>query len=156
MNHAPITITTPGNIRLTIYPVGTVTVQKADGMVTKAVIKIHGPGEALTYECKETAEEINAMLATTCNPSEADIARRVELLQESCSTSIIVSYGIRDNEYGAIVAGKCYIVTTQLRHHNVFGDDHPTAVWTEASPEVFAAELRRVAIRQLLAERGAK
>ena len=94
--------------------------------------------------------------ASTCNPSEADIARRVELLQESCSTSIIVSYGIRDNEYGAIVAGKCYIVTTQLRHHNVFGDDHPTAVWTEASPEVFAAELRRVAIRQLLAERGAK
>ena len=142
-----LVITTPGNIRLTIYPVGTVTVQKADGMVTKAVIKIHGPGEALTYECKETAEEINAMLATTCNPSEADIAERVRLLRKACTViahpSDVSGLGRYNYHFACLEDGPYYLQNRNL-------------VWSAASPEEFAAEIERVAIRQLLAERGAK
>lgn len=93
----------------------------------------------------------------TTSPTEADIARRMELLQESCSDTIIKYGGPSDDEYGAIVDGKHYVVTIELREHKHFGpNSSPTAVWTEATPEVFTAKLRRVAVRQLLSERGAR
>lgn len=76
-----LTITTAGNFRETVYPVGTVAVRESVAPFTKSIVEIHGPGGIVIYECKETAEEINAMLAaSTANPTEADINRRINLI----------------------------------------------------------------------------
>jgi hypothetical protein len=64
------------------------------------------------------------------------------LLRESCTNTIVRDPTILD--FGAIQWGKCYIV-------DVRKDDR---VWAPATDEAFNAELRRIAIRQLLAGRG--
>jgi hypothetical protein len=96
---------------------------------------LHSPDEAPT---------------STCNPSEADISRRVELLREACACS--VAENPTDSDYAAIQWGKFYIVV--VGKGTTTGNSY--RVWADATSDVFERELRRVAIRQLLAERGGK
>jgi hypothetical protein len=78
------------------------------------------------------------------SPTDAEIARRVDLLIESCTETIVREPSIAD--FGAIQWGNFYIVMTRKDHRE----------WACATEDVFKRELRRVAIRQLLSERGAK
>ena len=85
--------------------------------------------------------------ASTCNPSEADIARRVGLLRAACTVtahpSDVSGLGRYNYHFACLEDGPYYLQNRNL-------------VWSAASPEEFAAEIERVAIRQLLSERGAK
>jgi hypothetical protein len=143
-----LVITTPGNIRLTIYPVGTVTVQQC---ATTCTIEIYNPGGKLLYECKETAEEVNAMLAaSTANPTEADIAERVRLLRKTADLDAhpdkVSALGAQ--HYAAFDARFFLMYWTE--------EEFKTPYWCEVDEPTFNRELERVAIRQLLAERGGK
>ena len=82
--------------------------------------------------------------ALASSPTDAEIARRVDLLIESCTETIVREPSIAD--FGAIQWGNFYIVMTRKDHRE----------WACATEDVFKRELRRVAIRQLLSERGAK
>ena len=82
--------------------------------------------------------------APASSPTDAEIARRVDLLIKSCNETIVRDPSITD--FGAIQWGKFYIVMTRK----------DCRVWTDATEDVYMCELRRVAIRQLLAERGGK
>ena len=85
--------------------------------------------------------------ASTANPSEADIAERVRLLRKACTViahpSDVSGLGRYNYHFACLEGGPYYLQNRNL-------------VWSAASPEEFAAEIERVAIRQLLAERGAK
>ena len=96
-------------------------------------------------------ERINAFLwalvadeSPASSPTDAEIERRVDLLIQSCNETIVRDPSTTD--FGAIQWGKFYIVVTRK----------DCRVWADTTEDVFMHELRRVAIRQLLAERGGK
>ena len=96
-------------------------------------------------------ERINAFLwalvadeSPASSPTDAEIERRVDLLIQSCNETIVRDPSTTD--FGAIQWGKFYIVMTRK----------DCRVWADTTEDVFMHELRRVAIRQLLAERGGK
>jgi len=145
-----LVITTPGNIRLTIYPVGTVTVQQC---ATTCTIEIYNPGGKLLYECKETAEEVNAMLAaSTANPTEADIDERVRLLEVATRCPFLPNCSTDGASKCASFGGRFYL----WQWGDITKGGDRSAQWVEVEQLNFEAELRRVAIRQLIAERGGK
>lgn len=84
------------------------------------------------------------------SPTEADIARRVDLLQRASTLdghpdTVSGSGG----DYYAAHNGRFYLVQWSIA-------DFPTPSWVEADEAAYRRELERVAIRQLLTERGAK
>lgn len=83
--------------------------------------------------------------ASTANPSEADIAERVRLLRKSAQ-GLRKPSAASDGCFGLCSWGGCFWVL----------DLTSSPIWKEVGVELWPFEIERVAIRQLLAERGAK
>lgn len=83
--------------------------------------------------------------ASTANPSEADIAERVRLLRKSAQ-GLRKPSAASDGCFGLCSWGGCFWVL----------DLTSSPIWKEIGVDLWPIEVERVAIRQLLAERGAK
>ena len=88
--------------------------------------------------------------ASTCNPSEADIARRVELLRKTADLDAHPDkVSALDAQHYAAFDGRFFLMYWTE-------EEFKTPYWCEVDESTFTREMERVAIRQLLSERGAK
>lgn len=87
---------------------------------------------------------------STCNPSEADIARRVELLRKTADLDAHPDkVSALDAQHYAAFDGRFFLMYWTE-------EEFKTPYWCEVDESTFTREMERVAIRQLLSERGAK
>jgi hypothetical protein len=98
---------------------------------------LHSPDEAPT---------------STCNPTEADIDERVRLLEVATRCPFLPNCSTDGASKCASFGGRFYL----WQWGDITKGGDRSAQWVEVEQLNFEAELRRVAIRQLLAERGGK
>ena len=117
----------------------------------RSVVVVFTPDGRIAYEALETVDQIAEMLteAPATSPTDADIQRRIALLTKVATLDAHPDRISGVDSHYATFDGR-FLLTEWTE------GEYPSPEWKDVDEATFRREIERVAIRQLLAERGGK